>query len=106
MFDKDIFIQALAERIAQALRVRAVEFKKHRLGAVAMYVAPWHNCIWLNVMIETDKLRKWYMGDWEHNVFAELSDLPGLEEAWEVLHDPKGGKSSYAPLFSTCAKAR
>ncbi len=106
MIDTTALADHLGKKIAEILRARAPEFKKHRLGGLALSAAPWHNYAALSVLIETDiKYRKWFIGDWEHNEFAEFvyEDLP--KQAYDELQDPNGKGSLYAPFFRFCAQA-
>lgn len=105
MIDPNAFVDELAKRIADHLRRGAPEFKKHRLGAVALCTHPWHKGTCLSILIETDQYGKWDMGDWENDEFAVL-DFPLLEQAYEDLRDP-GSKGSrcYMPFFRCCAQA-
>jgi hypothetical protein len=105
MFDPDAFVEQLAQHIAHHLRQRAPEFTSHRLGAVALSTAPWHKTTWLSVLIETDQLRKWHLGDWEHEEFAELDGPDWLLRGYEELQDARGKGSPYAPFFRCCARA-
>ncbi len=105
MIDPNAFVDELANRIAGQLRRRASEFKNHRLGAVALDTFPWHKGTSLSILIETDRSRKWDMGDWEHQEFADLDDTPLLKQAYEELQDPDGKGSRYTPFFRCCAKA-
>jgi hypothetical protein len=100
------FVEALAKQIADALRHRAREFKMHRLGAVALDAHPWHKGMSLSVLIETDTLRKWDMGDWEHQEFAILGKSPLIEQGYEDLRDDNAkGSRIYRPFFRCCALA-
>jgi hypothetical protein len=100
------FVEVLAKQIAEALRYRAPEFERHRLGAVAVEPHPWHKGMCLSVLIETDKSRKWEMGDWEYQDLAALGGTPLIEQAYEDLQDPsKRGSCAYLPFFRCCAQA-
>ena len=105
MFDRAAFVEDLALRIAGHLRDRAAEFAAHRLGAVAVSTAPWHRSSGLAVLIETDALRKWHIGDWEHNEFAELDGPAVMLDAYTALQESNGRGSQYAPFFRACAEA-
>lgn len=105
MIDSDAFVNELANQIADHLRRRAAEFKKHRLGAVTLDTHPWHKGTSLSILIETDQARKWDIGDWENQEFAIL-DFLLLEQAYEDLQDPDSeGSRRYFPFFRCCARA-
>ena len=58
------------------------------------------------MLIETDQLGKWDMGDWEHQEFAILGKTPLIERGYEELQDPhKKGSRAYLPFFRCCAQA-
>jgi hypothetical protein len=102
----DDFVKELAGQIAAALRRRAPKFKKHRLGAVALETAPWHKAMGLAVLIETDQVRKWYMGDWKHQEFVEMVNSRSIQQGYARLQDPKQeGSRRFVPFFQACARA-
>jgi hypothetical protein len=104
-FDRAAFVEQLAQQIADHLRQRAPEFEQHRLGAVALSTAPWHKSTMLSVLIETDQYRKWHIGDWDHQEFAELDGPEYMLPAYDALQDPEGKGSRYAPYFRAAAEA-
>jgi hypothetical protein len=106
MFDRAAFVEELANQIADHLRGRAPEFERHRLGAVALDAHPWHKGTGLSVLVETDTYRKWDLGDWEHQEFADLDGPPMMLRAYDELQNPDAeGSSRYAPFFRACAEA-
>jgi hypothetical protein len=105
MFDRAAFVEYLAKTIAEHLRERAPEFVQHRLGAVALDTHPWHKGTMLSVLIETDRARKWDIGGWEHQEFAELDGLLQPWPAYDKLQAPDGAGSRYAPFFRAAAEA-
>lgn len=105
MFDRAAFVEQLAQSIAAELRGRAPEFTAHRLGAVALDTHPWHKGTMLSVLIETDTSRKWDIGGWENQEFAELDGPEFLLAGYAELQDPAGEGSRYAPFFRAAAEA-
>jgi hypothetical protein len=105
MIDPVAFVDELANRIAKQLRRRAPEFKKHRIGAVALDTHPWHKWTSLSVLLESDRSRKWDIGSWEHQEFADLGGEPLIAQGYEELQDASAKESRYSPFFRCCAQA-
>src|SRR5262249_37280134 len=104
MVDPNAFVAELASQIASHLRRRASEFKTHRLGCMSLDAHPWHKWICLSILLETDQSRKWDIGSWEHQEFADLGKSPLIQQGFHDFQDADAEGARYAPFFRCCAQ--